>query len=235
MEKMIGWFKNVTRSLDVIKRQNAELLWADIFNSTVCGSEWFSGSISPGRWAVGYPFLYALYRVLDEMKPNRILELGLGQSSKMVCRYVETKPEVKHYVIEHNPDWIEFFERTISTSEGTKVLLCPMSVDENNGRKYYSDFERIVPKEKWNLIIVDAPLGSEHDSRSDILKVIPECLADDFVILFDDYERAGEKETCAKLESKLNLLGVDFCKGVYSGEKDMLLIASKSFSYFCSM
>ena len=39
----------------ILKTQN-EILWAQIFNSTIQSSAWFKDqSISPGRWAAGYP------------------------------------------------------------------------------------------------------------------------------------------------------------------------------------
>ena len=43
-----------------------EILWAQIFNNTISSSAWLKdASFSPGRAAVGYPFLYACYRILD--------------------------------------------------------------------------------------------------------------------------------------------------------------------------
>ena len=71
-------------------RVNNEILWAEIFNSTIQDSLWFKDkSLSPGRWAAGYPFLYALYRTLNEKHPLNILELGMGQTTKLISQYVD--------------------------------------------------------------------------------------------------------------------------------------------------
>ncbi len=62
-----------------------EILWAEIFRSVTDKSTWLKNrSFAPGRWALGYPALYILYRILNEMKPKSILELGLGQSTRMI-------------------------------------------------------------------------------------------------------------------------------------------------------
>ena len=64
-----------------------EILWANIYHDTIASSDWLHDrTISPGglyRWGVGYNFLYAVYRILDEMRSRHILELGLGQSTRL--------------------------------------------------------------------------------------------------------------------------------------------------------
>ena len=71
-----------------LKGRQSEVLWGEIFRDTIVNSIWLKDkSFSPGRWAAGYPFLYALYRVLDEARPKRILELGLGQTTRMIGQY----------------------------------------------------------------------------------------------------------------------------------------------------
>ena len=69
-------------------RHASEAVWAQIFNNTISESLWLKDkTFSPGRWAVGYPYLYVMYRVLNETRPKRILELGLGQSTRMIAQY----------------------------------------------------------------------------------------------------------------------------------------------------
>ena len=69
------------------------------------------GMLSAGRWAVGYQYLYVMYRVLNEIHPRRILELGLGQSTRMLGQYAAAHENVSHFVVEHDPEWIDFFQR----------------------------------------------------------------------------------------------------------------------------
>src|SRR5690554_7298280 len=74
----------ILEGLDKNNKILQELNWSNVFNNTISDSEWFKNkSISPGRSAVGYPLLYVLYRILNDVKPLNILEFGLGQSTKI--------------------------------------------------------------------------------------------------------------------------------------------------------
>lgn len=223
-------------------RTSKEILWAEIFNSTIRNSKWFTESVSPGRWAVGYPFLYVLYRVLDELKPDKILELGLGQSSKITCSYVNysKNSNVLHCIVEHDEEWKNFFldgnKKTFK--EGiSKIIVMPLeNVDfENTKVTRYERFIETLPKEKWNLILVDAPFGSDKFSRIDVLDLIPQNLSDKFVILIDDCERIGEINTCEKIKEKLSMNNIAWYEGLYSGEKEVRVIVSEDLKFICSL
>lgn len=104
-----------------------ENLWANIFHDSIVGSRWLQNqSFSPGRVAIGYPTLYALYRILDEFQPKSILEMGLGQSTKMIGSYVKWKvsrqEECHHMIVEHDETWIDFFKNSFELSSGTEVV-----------------------------------------------------------------------------------------------------------------
>ncbi len=54
------------------------------------GMEWLEEKISitgDGAWAVGYDYLSTLCKILQIMNPQNILEMGLGQSSKVILSY----------------------------------------------------------------------------------------------------------------------------------------------------
>lgn len=54
----------VNRQSVISSRNASEAVWAEIFNNAITGSEWLTDTaFSPGRWAVGYPYLYVMYRV----------------------------------------------------------------------------------------------------------------------------------------------------------------------------
>ena len=90
---LISKSKEYQDKCDELLRATQELLWRDIFVDTVNGYSWYKNkSISLGRWAIGYNYAYVLARVLDEFKPNNILECGLGQSSKIIADYVTSAP-----------------------------------------------------------------------------------------------------------------------------------------------
>ena len=105
-------------------RHASEAVWAQIFNNTISESLWLKDkTFSPGRWAVGYPYLYVMYRVLNETRPKRILELGLGQSTRMIAQYAAAFQDVEHIVVEHDPEWVEFFCNDFPLPKNTKVVM----------------------------------------------------------------------------------------------------------------
>ena len=101
----------------------SEAVWSAIFNNVISGSRWLQNtSFSAGRWAVGYQYLYVMYRVLNEIHPKRILELGLGQSMRMLGQYAAVHEKVSHFVVEHDPEWIDFFQRDFQLSARSRII-----------------------------------------------------------------------------------------------------------------
>lgn len=195
---------------------------------------------SPGRWAIGYPVMYVLYRVLDEFRPRSILELGLGQSTKMISQYVAANEAVIHKVVEHDTRWINFFKNGNQISEQTEIIQKDLIEANLNGKEHircYEDFEKDIVPGKYDLIFIDAPIGGDMKdfARVDTLNIIPKYLKDSFVIIMDDFDRSGEKNTLNLLEEKLQTNNIDYKKGVYSGRRDAALLCSKDFSFLSSL
>jgi hypothetical protein len=66
-----------------------DLEWANIYRDSIRGKEWLEKlPLNVGRAAVNYNFFYVLNRILNDYKPNRILEFGLGESSKFISTYI---------------------------------------------------------------------------------------------------------------------------------------------------
>ena len=95
----------------------------------------------------------------------------------------------------------------------------------------------MISGEKYDLISIDAPLGGDMKqyARIDILKIIPDCLSDSFVILIDDYERPGDNATVQKMKQKLSDNNIEYVFGKYSGAKDMAIICSKDLGFLKSL
>lgn len=216
-----------------------EILWRGIFHDTVDGLEWYKvKSISPGRWAVGYNYLYVLARVLDSVHPRSILETGLGQSSKMIASYVNNTSFVDYYdIVEQNEDWIRFFMKNNDFPQKAQIHRNDIIRTEYEGEPYYyyKDFSCVVKGKKYGLISLDGPWGGTNLSRADIVEHIPDCLEENFVILVDDWERRGEKQMTDRIENALKKANVEYAMGIYSGENDMLLICSKQLEFLTSL
>ena len=222
-------------------RASEESLWADIFNQTVNDSVWLKNkTFSPGRWAVGYPYLYVMYRVLNEIKPTNILELGLGVSTKIIGQYAAHYNNINHIVVENDSEWIDFFNRDFKLSNNTKIEQLDWvfePFEEAKSVRVFENFQARFSNKQFDFISIDAPIGGDMKeyARIDVCKILPHCLKKSFVIMIDDYERIGEKNTVEKMKEELNNVGIKFKTGVYSGKKDLLIFASEDLKFLCSM
>ncbi len=245
-------YKNLEQLIRRNTRISNEVLWANIFHDTIKGSKWLVDQpFSPGRAAIGYPTLYALYRILDEYQPKNILEMGLGQSTKMIGSYAKWKDgkeeECHHYIVEHDKSWIGFFQNMFELSKATEVIqldLQKVELEAGEGQttevNMYSGFrdkfsEPQFQNQKFDLVFIDGPFGSPIYSRIDIIDLLPECLADSFVIMLDDAERAGEQNTLKMILNMLAESGIDCCHNYYSGEKATAIITSRDLHFLCTM
>lgn len=219
----------------------SEAVWAQVFNNAISGSAWLKNTaFSPGRWAVGYPVLYVMYRVLNEVRPKRILELGLGQSTRMIAQYAAAHEDVEHIVVEHDPEWINFFQNDFALSERTKILRLDREMvpfKEAEAVRVFKGFREALEGQKFDFICIDAPLGGDMKqyARIDVLGLMPECLNEDFVIMLDDTERSGEGRTFAEMRRCLSEHGIEATVGWYRGKKDMCLLSSKRNGFVASM
>lgn len=222
-------------NLKEIQRINSRNQFYDLAR----GIDWMHNlSITAGGWAVGYHYMYVMLRILLNKKPNMILEMGLGQSSKILATY--QKSTKCHYdVIEQDEGWYQFFKSEFNLSEDINVYIRP--VEQVYNAKYevrvniYADFNSIISDKKYELISIDGPWGSEMLSRIDILSNIPQCLEKSFCIMLDDYERDGEKNMIFELENLLQNNQIEYHKAVYRGDKEFCLITSKDNHYLCSL
>ena len=212
-----------------------ELFYANVFNSTIVNSSWWHYEISPGNMAVGYSFLYVLFRILDEVKPKRILELGLGQSSLMTTAYGSSY-ECSHTIVEHDREWVDFFKHKLHGDNYSFFIPNLIRADiEGNMVNVYDDISPVSKGKKYDLLIIDAPFGSENISRIDILNYIPEILDDDFILLLHDAQRKGELNTIKMLENMFDEEKIEFSHGLYPGIAYTYIATSQRYRFMCTL
>lgn len=222
-----------------IRLQNSELEWANIYHDTIRDKAWLRNiAISPGRWAVNYSFLYILVRILSDHKPHKIIEFGLGESSKIVSAFLETElPDSSHLIIEQDKNWIESFRSRFNLSKNSSIIHLPLEEKIVKGfavASYNAIEERIDGV--FDLYIIDGPFGSDNYSRYDICKLVEKIkMNDEFIIIIDDYDRPGEKETVIDLKKYLEAKRIKFYEGVYSGNKSQIIIATEKYRFIRSL
>lgn len=231
----------VEQAIQEVKVISKEILWGEIFNNTVSNSDWLTDkSFSPGRWAVGYQYLYSVYRILNIVKPKSILELGLGQSTKLLGQYAKTNPKINHIVVEHDQDWIDFYKKENEVPKNSKILKLERITKEyknDDNVLAFKNFKESLKGLKFDFISIDAPLGANAKvyARIDVLEILPECLDENFVIVIDDCNRKGERNTVYEIEQILKQNSISYAKGIYYSEKQCIVICSKKLKFICSM
>ena len=218
-------------------RQN-EIYWGLVFNNAISDSYWLKNkSFSPGRWAAGYPLLYILFRIYNDVKPKSVLEFGLGESTKLLAQYKKHYPDVHFTVVEQDCNWLEFFCNEIyDIKQYSKIVEIEKKQIHGKESYYYKGVLNQISGMKYDFIVVDGPWGSDSFSRYQVVEIARNNLiADNFIIIVDDYERDGEKQTVQELRKVLKGKGIEFKESVYSGDKDSLLICSAKYSFLTSL
>lgn len=230
IRRLQGFLRDMKRGID-------ECVFAETFKSTIENSPWLlNKSFSPGRGAVGFHYLYVLYRALNDAKPIRILDIGMGQTTKMISQYAAANPDIKHVIVEASADWINVFQKMFSLPANSQVLKLEYGMRDFMGYpnvRVFKDFIESLKGEKFDLISIDGPVSVDMDryARIDCVDMIPNQLHDDFTIIIDDVDREPDRKTVDLIVGKLHKSGIDYSIAYYSGVKDCAIIASKSRSF----
>jgi hypothetical protein len=237
-EKIIVQNENIRKQNELLISQCSELEWANIYHDAIRDKEWLEIlSLSPGRWAVNYSFLYVLVRILTDCRPNKILELGLGESTKIVSSFLDNYlAKSTHLIIEQDLLWIDDFSSRFELSPNSNIthLELETKIVNNKPVKSYSSIENKIT-ESFDFYIVDGPFGSANFSRYDICLIADKIeLNDEFIILIDDYNRLGEQETANSLIKLLTEKGIETHVGSYFGIKGQIVIATKKYRFVTS-
>lgn len=230
------FFDSHLEELKQIQKQNTELIHAEIFNNLILNSNWvIKKDFIPIEGAANYSFLFLLYVVLEYLCPDKILEFGLGQTSKLTTQYiVNKKPKAFLNIIEHDTGWYNYFSSQICSNKNIKIDLLPLVKFEQDSsiNDKYGNLEKIIEKTRYNLFIIDGPIGSKKKyPRTNILDLIPANLADDFIIIFDDVDREGEMNTVTSLLEKLDKNELKYSYKFKKSTKHQLVIASEAYRF----
>lgn len=227
----------ILESQNLQNRMAQESLAAITFSNAIQNSEWLKyKSFYPGRWAVEYTFLLTLFRIFEHHKFTNLLEFGLGQTSRMVHQYAAFH-NVPAITVEHDDEWIDFTRKDTHNAYPINVKVLPLEMVDYNGYKTrtYQGVKTAFENQKFDFILVDGPFGSEHYSRSQIIQLAENNLAETFCIIIDDCNRIGEQETVAEVESVLKKINVKYAINKYQGLSDYVVICSDNLKFLTSM
>lgn len=213
----------------------SELYWANVYHDSIRGKKELENlGLNIGRWAGNYTFFYVLNRIMNDYQPKKIIEFGLGESTKFISTYIENyTPDSVHTVIEQDENWRTAFLNRFLVSDKTTIKVLPLTTQKVHGfdTNSYAEIGEKV-NEKFDLYIVDGPFGSNHYSRYDIVTLAEKLEAnDEFIIIIDDYNRKGEQQTVQVLIKMLEQKGIVIHKGQYKGLKSVLILATEQYKY----
>lgn len=214
-----------------------EINKALLFQSTIQDSIWLKNrSFTPGGYAVDFYFLLNLYRILTNIKPQKIVEFGSGQTTKMISQYCDFYSS-QAFIFEHDEKWLKFLKESFELSTKLNIQLAATQNVNYKGLETlrYSPNIQKITGDNIDFILLDGPFGSDGFSRIQILDLIPGAINKDyFCIMIDDYQRSGEKNTTTEIVNILNENHIEFIQKDYSSEKIHHLICSISLSYLTS-
>ncbi|MEZ0129886.1 hypothetical protein AB9T88_09035 [Flavobacterium sp. LBUM151] len=86
------------------------------------------------------------------------------------------------------------------------------------------------------MYIIDGPFGSPNYSRFDVYTLAEKLSKEDeFIILIDDYDRHGERETVNELLKMFKNKEIDIFRETYKGVKSVTAIVTKKYKYVASL
>ena len=217
--------------------QNMELEWAHVFHDSIRGKSWLESlPLNIGRWAGNYSYFYVLCRLLNDYQPARIIEFGVGESSKVVSAFLKNQLlESRHVILEEDEHWAAAFLDRFTLCDRSEIKLLPITEKHtSDGVPYngYTEVESLVQETKYDLYLVDGPKGSSHCSRYDIVVAMKAMeVGDEFIVLIDDHNRIGEQETAERLQQLLRDKGLTIFSGQYIGNSSQIIIATPKYRF----
>lgn len=211
-----------------------EFIYQSKFKKLLKRKNWDDIKIKPWGYAANWSLLYFLIKLLDEKKPNKILELGSGETTKLLFRYIKENISSDVIVLEDNIEWFNNNKMNF-IAERFSYLCKPLKELEVNKRicNWYSyDFLDLSQQEKkFNLVLIDGPKGIRRFSRLGIIKYLPDILDQtNYIIIFDDSSRKGEEDTIKIVLEKFDTIGLEYNKFNLYGIKKQTCIVSSNFS-----
>ncbi len=183
---------------------------------------------SPSGGTASFALLYALLTLLREGRIQRILELGVGQSSMLLDQYAaHFGAEVLH--IDDDQAWL--VRATVTAQPGVKALYAPLRPMRVRG--YDIEWYGCVqPSGLFDLLLVDGPPAwniRTRFNRLGVLRWLPEVLSPENVVVVDDSNRRGEKVLVTELQDLLCSVGYQAEAREVVGATSATLVATRRF------
>lgn len=221
----------INNRLISIEYANHELLFASYFQDSIQDSVWVKNkSFSAYGGAANYSLLYKLFKIYDVLQPKTVLEFGLGQTTKLSSQYATFNKKAKVFVVDDDAEWVEVYKKQTKIPTNLELLNVELQDFKHKGHTLqrlgeYSGLNEYTAGVKFNLVIVDGPIGYDKEyPRTNVVSMVDD-LDTEWIVIFDDAERAGEQRTMELFREALRDKDLEFAEFAISGTKTQ--------RYFC--
>ena len=177
----------------------------------------------PVKGASNYSLLYLLASLIWETRPKRVLELGCGQSTILVSRLCQ-KLKIENFVsLDADSDWTS---RIAMLAPNANIRALPLTQRRFLGRTFMGFDPSSLKGSKFDFMLVDGPFGQRILSRFTAVEIAAAHLDEEFIVVFDDAERFGERRTIRKFEAMLRARDRKVLRSTTRSHKWQVVLAS---------
>jgi len=198
-----------------------------ILNNALRYIPWIKSPFFPGGGAASYSLLYSLLRILIEAAPQKICELGSGQTTNLFLQFIKSNNR-QLISVEGNSEWYHYFSQKFQKIKNFHYIYSPLKEKKVLGIKT-SWYSCNLLEKNINLLLIDGPKGVKNFSRVGVIDYIPNILSHKFFIIIDDYQRKGEKQTTKSIMEKLKKHNISFVTKLVRGYTSQFIIASSNY------
>ncbi|MBL8190071.1 MAG: hypothetical protein JNK38_18800 [Acidobacteria bacterium] len=208
-----------------------DLIAVELFRELRLNAQWLNATLIPTGGAADYKRLYLLLRVLTELSPGSVIEFGAGQTTKILSAY-KRHSGADVVTIEHDPFWSEQVQQSLSTS--TYQLHCCPLIEFNSpvfGSYHWYDLSKAgeIGSRKFNVFLIDGPVGAAKWSRVGIVKAFFDLNAGEWLVIWDDLHRAADLESFAAFIQALRERKLEFGYAIFNGLKKVGVVYTNAF------
>lgn len=199
--------------------------------------------------AAASPTLHlVLAKVLSLCRPATVLELGSGQTTKILADYARSSPEVQILTIEEDDDWHSRLSATLKPPANHHYCSSHLESREvtlPNDRgvvstAWYSRSESLLAGRQFQLILVDGPSSYRRGefvrySRSGLIPYLPALLDSSFVIVIDDTDAYGHYLTARSMRESIVAHGRAVQAFEVHGVKSQTILCSPDWQFLRSV
>jgi predicted O-methyltransferase YrrM len=199
-----------------------ELFYQNMFHHASAAMGLKLPAMFPVQSAANYSLLYTILRAITDLPVRSVLEIGAGQSTLLLNALAEVNPDLTITTVETDPSWAE----RIGSRVRHAVTSIPLTRKSLYGREVmaYADLGALGDR-RYDLIVVDGPMGTKRYSRWAALEVLERCLGDQFLVIFDDAGRRGESDTiCEFMRRSSSRVG---CRTIRSVKTQFMVFSPK--------